>query len=170
MATLLAILGWSLFAIAIIVGLILDLVGLFGNWLILGAVGVAAVATDFAHFGGWTLPILLGLATAGEVAEFFAAGVGAKKFGGSKGAVTSAVLGCILGAIVGSPLFPIIGTIIGACAGAFIAATMYEFLMQDRSVSEAAYTGVGAALGKVAGIFLKAFFGVAMLVVATLAF
>jgi uncharacterized protein YqgC (DUF456 family) len=170
MGTLLAILGWSLFGIVIVAGLVLDLVGLFGNWLILCAVGVAAVATNFEHFGGWTLPILLGLAIAGEVAELLASGVGAKKFGGSKGAVTAAVVGCIAGAIIGSPIFPIIGTIIGACGGAFLAAALYEFLMQDRSASEAAYTGFGAALGKVAGIFLKAFFGAAMLVVAALAF
>jgi hypothetical protein len=170
MSTALAIAGWTLFGIVVVVGLILDLMGLFGNWLILGAVAVAGLATDWAHFGGWTLPILLGLATAGEIAEFFASGVGAAKFGGSKGSVTAALVGCILGAIVGSPLFPIVGTIIGACVGAFAAATAYEFLMVERTVSQAAYTGFGAALGKVAGIFLKGFFGVAMLAVAFLNF
>lgn len=170
MSTALAIAGWALFGVAVVVGLILDLMGLFGNWIILGAVALAGLATDWAHFGGWTLPILLGLAVAGEVGEFLAAGAGAAKFGGSKGSITAAVVGCILGAIAGSPILPIIGTIIGACVGAFVAAAAYEFLMIERTMSQAAYTGVGAALGKVAGIFLKAFFGVAMVIVAFLNF
>jgi uncharacterized protein YqgC (DUF456 family) len=112
--------------------------------------------------------VLLVMAIGGEVLETVASGLGAAKFGGSKGSITAAVVGCVLGAIAGSPILPVIGTLIGACAGAFIGAALYEYLMQERRAHEAAYVGFGAALGKVAGMFLKTFVGVAMLVVAFL--
>ncbi len=166
--TALVVGGWTLFGFAIVIGLVLDLVGLFGNWIILGAVAVAGFASGFEHFGLETLAVLLMLAVVGEVLEAVASGLGAAKFGGGKGAIGASVVGCILGAIAGTPLFPIIGTLIGACAGAFFAAALYEYLMNKKKMGEAAYVGFGAALGKVAGLFLKTFVGFAMLVAAAL--
>lgn len=168
LSTALAILGWSLFGVAVMAGLALDLVGLFGNWIILGAVGVVALVSGFDHFGGWTIPVLAVLAVAGEVLEGVASGMGAAKFGGGKGAITASIIGCLLGAAIGTPVFPIVGTVAGACAGAFIGATLYEFLMREKGAGAAMCVGVGAAAGRVAGIFLKAFVGFAMLLIAFL--
>lgn len=170
MAMLLSIFGWGLFGLAILVGLALDILGLFGNWIILGAVGIAAVLSGFNHFGAWTLPILIGLAVIGEILEAGAAGVGAAKFGGGRGTVVASLVGCMLGAVFGTPWFPIVGTLIGACLGAFLGATAYEFIQSERPLQEAAYIGLGAALGKVAGLFLKTFVGIAMLITAALNF
>lgn len=170
MSLALTIIGWTVFGLLILMGLVLNLVGLFGNWLILAAVGGAAVLSGFEHFGGWTLPVLLVLAVLGEVFEMLAAGVGAAKFGGGKGAITAALVGCVLGAIAGSPLFPIIGTIIGACVGAFAAAALYEFLMREKRIHEAAWVGAGAAAGKIGGIVLKGAVGLLMLLIAALSF
>jgi len=164
------VLGWTCFGLAIVVGLALDLLGLFGNWIILAAIGLAWLATGFEHFGGMTLPILLGLAVLGEILEALASGVGASRFGGSRGSIGAALVGCILGAMAGSPLLPVVGTLIGAIAGAFVAASLYEYLMRDRTVREAMYVGVGAALGKVGGVVMKLAAGIAMLVVAVLNF
>ena len=69
MALILAILGWTLFGAVVLAGLALDLVGLFGNWVILGAVGAAWAVTGFTHFGVWSLAALAGLAVLGEVIE-----------------------------------------------------------------------------------------------------
>lgn len=168
MTLALAIAGWALFGLAILVGLALDIVGLFGNWIILGAVGAAGALSGFDHFGGWTLPILFVLAVVGEVLETAASGMGAAKFGGNKGSIVASLVGCLAGAVVGTPIFPLVGTLIGACAGAFLAAFLYEYLMREKELHDAARVGVGAALGKVAGLFLKTFVGVAMLVVAAL--
>ena len=77
MSLALAILGWSIFVLAVVIGLVLDLLGLFGNWIILGAVGVAAAVSGFDHFGGYTLVFLVLLAVLGEVFEAVAAGAGA---------------------------------------------------------------------------------------------
>lgn len=170
MDTALAITGWTLFGIAIAVGLLLDLIGLFGNWIILLAIAAAMLLTGFEHFGWWTVGILLVLAILGEVLEMLAAGAGAARFGGGKGAITAAVVGCIAGAILGSPILPIIGTILGACLGAFAAAALYEYLMMERTLGQAMNVGFGAAAGKVAGIFFKFFVGLVMLGVAAFNF
>lgn len=168
--TALAVIGWIGFAVAVLIGIGLNLLGLFGNWIILGAVGIAAAISGFDHFGGYTIPVLLGLAIIGEVVEAGAAGVGAARFGGGKGAIAAALVGAIVGGIVGTPFIPLIGTVIGACVGAFALATLYEYLVANRQFDRAARAGVGAAIGKIAGLFAKTFVGFAMLLVAFLNF
>jgi uncharacterized protein YqgC (DUF456 family) len=170
MDTALAILGWSAFGIAVVVGLGLDLLGLFGNWIILGAVVIAWILTGFEHFGWYGIGAMLVLAILGEVLETAAAGYGASKFGGSKGSILAALVGCLGGAVLGTPVFPIIGTLIGACVGAFVAAALYEYIKHEKEAGEAMWTGLGAALGKVAGLFAKLLMGLAMLVAATLTY
>lgn len=162
--TLLPIVGWSTFALIVVCGLFLNALGLFGNWLILGAVCVAYIATDFMVFGPWVLVIMLLLAIAGEVLEFVMAGYGAKRFGGSKGSMWAALVGCILGAIAGSPLLPIIGTVIGACFGAFVAAALWEFLHHEKEIRDSLWTGFGAGMGKIGGIAVKFGCGVAIVI------
>lgn len=166
--TILAVLGWIVFGLVIVVALLLDLVGLFGNWLILGAVTAAWAISGFSYFDGYTLVILVGLAILGEILETMAAGMGAAQFGGGKGSIVAAVIGCIFGAIVATPLIPIplVGTLIGACGGAFVAATAYELTRKEHGFEGSVRVGVGAALGKVAGLFAKTFVGFAMLGVA----
>jgi len=166
MADAAIIIGWCMFALAIVVGLCLDLVGLFGNWIILGAVAIAWVATGFDHFGIFGIILMVGFAIVGEVLETLLAGYGAKKFGGSKGSMVAALVGCIAGAVFGTPIFPIVGTLIGACLGAFAGAALYEYIQMEKTHKEAAWTGLGAALGKVGGVFAKLFCGIAMLIIA----
>ncbi len=161
-----SIAGWSGFGLAILVGLGLDMVGLFGNWIILGASVIAWIATGFTHFGVWGLVFMTGFAVLGEILETAFAGYGAKKFGGSKGSIIAALVGCILGAIAGT-VIPIllIGNLIGACLGAFVGAALYEYIKMEKRAGEAMWTGLGAAIGKVGGLFAKFFCGIAMLVV-----
>ena len=172
MGLLISILGWTIFVLAIIAGIGLNLLGLFGNWVILGAIGVAALVSGFTHFGGYTLPILLGFAILGEVLETGAAGVGAARFGGGKGAIGSSLIGCILGAILFTPLIPIpiVGTLIGGCIGAFLGGGMYEYLQREKSVRESVQVGFGAALGKIGGVMAKSVIGFIMLLIALFTF
>ena len=162
--------GWGLFGLAIVVGLGLDLVGLFGNWIILAAVALAWVASGFDHFGIVGLGFMAGFAVLGEILETALAGYGARKFGGSKGSMVAALVGCLVGAVVGSPILFIVGTLIGACFGAFAGAALYEYIKLEKKPGEAMWTGLGAALGKVGGVFAKLFCGMAMLVIAALTY
>jgi uncharacterized protein YqgC (DUF456 family) len=170
MDTFLLILGWTSFGLAVVVGLALNVVGLFGNWLILLAMTAAWLLSGYDHFGLWGLGVSLGFAVVGEILEFALAGYGARRYGGSKGAMVAALVGCIVGAIVGSPLFPIIGTVIGACAGAFAAAAIYEYIRHEKSVDEAMRTGMGAAMGKIGGMVAKFSCGLAILATAWFTF
>jgi len=170
MSAILAIIGWLIFGIVVAVGLALDLVGLFGNWVILGAVGGAWAITGFTHFSGWAVGVMAGLAVLGEVVEAVAAGLGAKRFGGNRGSALSALGGAIAGAIVGTPMLPVIGTLAGACAGAFLGAAAHEILLMRRTAADAAWTGLGAALGRIGGLAAKLAIGIAMLIVAAATF
>lgn len=170
MSLVLAIIGWTVFGGAILAALVLNLVGLFGNWVLLVVFSVAGLLTGFEHFGGWTLGILLGLAVLGEILEAISSAVGTARYGGGKGAMTASLAGCLLGALAGTAVLPLVGTLIGACLGAFAAAALYEYLMMDKSLDSALHVGFGAALGRVAGLFLKTFVGFAMLLVAALNF
>ncbi|MCP4644407.1 MAG: DUF456 domain-containing protein [bacterium] len=166
----LAILGWSAFGLAILVGLVLDLVGLFGNWIILAACAVLWAVTGFEHFGWLGFGVMITLAILGEVLEMAAAGFGAARFGGSKGTMVAAVAGCLAGAVFGTPWFPVVGTLLGACLGAFVGAALYEFIHMEKKPHQAAWTGLGAALGKVLGLVAKVLVGFAMLLAAFLTY
>jgi len=170
MSVVFAVAGWVIFSILAVIALGLNLLGLFGNWVILGATVLLWAATGFDHFGLSTWMWLVGLASLGEVLEFLAAGVGASRFGGGKGAITASLIGCIIGAIMGSPVFPVIGTLAGAFAGAFVGPMLYELLVMEKKAGEAAWTGFGAALGKLGGTLVKTLLGVIMLIIVALTY
>jgi uncharacterized protein YqgC (DUF456 family) len=170
MTTISVTIGWTLFFLALLCGILLDLVGLFGNWIILGAIGILWAATGFVHFGLWSLAGMVALAALGEALEFALAGYGAKRFGGSKGSIWAALIGCLAGSVLGTPFMPVIGTLLGACVGSFAAAALYEYLNQDRQLHAALWTGMGAALGKIGGLFAKLFCGLAILAMAAAAY
>lgn len=170
MSTVFMMIGWTLFGVAMVVGVILDVVGLFGNWIILGAAVIAWALTGFEHFGPWALGILAALAVVGEIVETAASGYGAAKFGGGRGAIIAALVGCLVGAVVGTPWFPLLGTIAGACVGSFAGATIYELTLQRRTPGQALWTGLGAALGKVCGLVGKMVTGFIMLIVIIITF
>jgi uncharacterized protein YqgC (DUF456 family) len=166
MTLALSIMGWSVFGVTVLIALALNVVGLFGNWLILIALGGAWMAYGFEPFGWMGITAFVAFAVIGEVLETAFAGYGARKFGGSKGAMVAALVGCILGAVAGTPLFPILGTLLGACVGAFVGAAIYEYLKHDAGVEKSLWVGTGAALGKVGGMVAKFTCGLLMLVTA----
>lgn len=169
-ASVAALAGWIIFGMAILAGLALDLVGLFGNWIILATIALAWAFTGFNHWGPWSILILAGLAFIGEVFETLSAGYGASKFGGGRGAIVSALIGGIAGAIFGTPFLPLLGTLAGACVGAFIGAMLHEALLMRRKMHAAALTGFGAAIGRMGGVLAKLAVGIVMLVVAFFTF
>jgi uncharacterized protein len=170
MTAALIVLGWLLFVVAMAVGLALDIIGFFGNWVILAAAVIAWFATGYGHWNVYILLILLGLAIFGEVVELVASGWGASRFGGSRGAIVAALIGCIIGGVVGTPLFPVIGTVLGACLGAFAGAMLHELVLMRETFQKAAKAGFGAALGKIAGMAIKLAVGIAMIAILALSF
>ena len=158
-------------------GLVLNLLGLPGLWLMV--VGHAV----YGWMTGWTLVWwqsclaipLLGLFA--EFLELIAGAAGSKQAGGSKRSIVGAVGGGVIGGIVFTPLIPIpvVGTVAGACIGAFLGAAVLEASKVSETAEEMeeqmAYfkrlgkVGWGAAKGRLIGTVLKSVVGVAMLIV-----
>ena len=168
MATFGAVVLWTTFSLLVISGLLLNMLGLFGNWLILLGLIIVWVSTGFIHFGWIGIGIFLALAVVGEIFEAGASALGAQRFGGTKGTMVAAVVGAIGGGVLGTPILPVIGTLLGAIVGSFVAAALYEVVQSEKPLGQAMYTGFGAALGKVGGILAKFSMGILMLLAAWL--
>jgi len=168
MATFGAVFLWTVFSLLVVSGMLLNMLGLFGNWLILAALLIVWISTGFVHFGWVGIALFLVLAILGEIFEAGASAIGAHQFGGTKGTMVAAVVGAIGGGILGTPILPIIGTLLGAIIGAFVAAALYEVIQSEKPLGQALYTGFGAAMGKVGGILAKFSMGVLMLLAAWL--
>jgi uncharacterized protein YqgC (DUF456 family) len=152
------------------VGLFLNLVGLPGLWLMVGAHAVYAWMTGWEHFVGWpSLIAMVVLAIGAEIVEFMAGAAGSSAAGGRKRGMVGAVIGGLIGAVFFTGLvpIPIVGTIIGVCLGTFIGAAVMEY--RGKGAVHSLRVGVGAAKGRFWGIIGKSAFGIVMLVVAMIA-
>ncbi len=144
-----------------VIGLLVNLLGLPGLWLMVAGVAGYGLLTGMGTFVGWqVLVVLLVLALVAEVVEFFAGSVGAKNAGAGRLGMTGAVIGAFIGALVATPLIPvpIVGTVVGACLGAFVGAAGLEIILKP-DLFRALRIGFGAAKGRLLGIVLKSTFG-----------
>jgi uncharacterized protein YqgC (DUF456 family) len=155
----------------------LNILGLPGNWFMLGAAALLAwwqwkpgAAWGDQMFHPATLLAALALAVLGEVLEFVLGAAGSKKAGGTWRGATGAILGGIVGGIVGSFAIPIplVGSLIGACLGAFAGASAGE-LSAGAALRSSLASGKGAAVGRFWGTVSKIAVGVAMWIVLTAA-
>ncbi len=158
------------------VGLALVAAGLPGNWLMVACTLLAQWGYSRAGAGntplfspGVLLAVIL-LAIAGEVLEFIAGLVGAKRAGGTRYGAWGAVLGTIAGGIAGTFVIalPVIGSLIGACAGAALGAILLELHGGTRPAL-ALRSGAGAGIGRLIGTLAKLAVGAAIWLVVTVA-
>ncbi len=155
------IVGYVVFGLCALAGLIITPLGLPGNWLIFGGAVVCGFATQWAKYGWFFLLLLAVTAVFGELVEVASSAIGAKKFGASTGATVAAIVGTLVGLLLGTGVMPIIGSLIGAFAGAFLGAFIYEYIkLQDRE--KALKAGLGAFLGRTAAIIAKESIGILM--------
>jgi len=169
---------WILFVLALAGGWWMNLLGLPGNWII---VGIAAATAWLApeHFRLSMSPtivyVLVGLALLGEGVEFLAGALGVKRAGGSRrGAIYSlggGLAGGIVGMFVGLPI-PIIGSAIAAvlCAslGAMAGAVIGENSI-GRETGHSLQIGKAAFWGRLFGTLGKTAVGAIMVVIAAVA-
>lgn len=153
-----------------------NLFSLPGNWILLGMAALFAwLAPETAGRGiGWTtVGILAGLATIGEVIEFFAGAAGAAKQGASRRSIFFSLVGGMAGSIAGAMLglpIPIVGSVIaallGGAGGAFAGAYLGEKSI-ERPHSESMAVARGAFAGRLWGTVGKFAVGAVMLGVMT---
>lgn len=150
-----------------------NLIGLPGNWLIVGGAALLAWlgVTEAGAGISWGLVIgLVAIAAAGELAEVAAGAMGAAKQGASRRAMALAAVGAMVGgvagAIVGAPV-PVIGSLLAALGGSAAGSFGGAYLGQKwskRSERESLAAGKGAFIGRLWGAAGKMLAGLVMLV------
>jgi uncharacterized protein YqgC (DUF456 family) len=149
---------------SLMAGWALTVLGMPGNWLIVGAtaVYVAMLPANSAAAIGWPVVlVLLGLAVLGEVLEFVAGVLGVARMGGSRRAAFFGLVGSLVGAVVG--LFvgvpiPVVGSLAGAVVmaslGALVGAVAGEY-SHGRTVLQSWQVGRAAFWGRLLGSLSK---------------
>jgi uncharacterized protein YqgC (DUF456 family) len=136
--------------------------GLPGNWLIVISTCLFAWwRMDNNVFSVYTLVAIVVLAVLGELAEFTAGMMGARKSGASWRGSVAALFGAVAGAIVGTFMIPVLflGTLIGACLGAGLCVWGMEVSRGERTEHSLRYA-VSAGLGEFFGIISKFALGI----------
>ena len=158
--------------------LFLVVIQLPGGWILLGL----ALAIEYCDhwylpdgdqqtFPWWLLGVCLVLLIIGEIVEFMAGVMGAKRGGASKRGMWGALIGGILGVFIFTPLFfflPLLGGLFGAILGTFVGAIAGEMTAEDASVKGSMRPAFGATVGRVVGTAAK--LGIAIAVWSSLTF
>jgi uncharacterized protein len=142
--------------LALGIGWLLTLLAMPGNWLIVAVAGLYAwlgPQSGVTQIAWKTVVVMFLLAVLGEVVEFLAGVVGARRAGGSRRAALYSLIGSLLGAIGGATAglpIPVIGSavgaVLGAAVGAFGGAAYAEYSLgqttgQSMKVGQAAFWG-----------------------------
>lgn len=174
MDTLLAVFAVVLLLMATGVGWLLTFLAMPGTWLMLGA---AALYSWLGPQSGvlqiqWkTVVALSALAVMGEVLEFLAGVVGARRAGGSRRSAIYSLVGSVVGALggatVGIPI-PVVGSAVGAvlggAVGAFAGAAFAEHA-QGQQTHQSVKVGQAAFWGRLLGTGAKTLIGTIMAIV-----
>jgi uncharacterized protein YqgC (DUF456 family) len=142
-------------------GVVMILFTLPGTWVIVAAAFLYSLVRDFQAGSDWTVLIILAvLAAVGEVVEFVAGTLGAKKDNVPNGAIICSIIGGIVGAIIGVPVF-LVGALLGLLVGTFLGALIY-MLMKDGRVGVALKNAWAVLTSRVISIFAKTAIAVGM--------
>ena len=152
-----------IFWIVLVTGIVVTPIGVPGTFIIAFAALLYSAFTGFSEISWVLIFMLFTIAILLEILEFALSGYMASRFGGSKLAVTGAIIGGLFGAIWGTLILPIIGTLIGAFFGAFGGAFLGEYFI-SRDFNRSILAGLGAFLGAVGGKTMKTVTAVAMVV------
>jgi len=157
--------GYVVAALVTLLGagsVVLVLLGLPGTWALL-AIALLVELIDAWYlpegarttFSWWLLAGCTALALLGELFEFLAGALGAKRAGSSRRGQVLAVVGGIAGAIAGAPFGLVIGSFVGAIAGTFLGAVIGEMTRPGMRVEQTFRPASGAVVGRVLGTLSK---------------
>jgi hypothetical protein len=177
--SILIVLGYILFVLVLLCGVLASLLGVPGTVLIVLDGLVFSAATHWQRPNGWILLVLAVLSLVAETMDNVLSAVATRYGGGSSQTGWMAMLGGIAGALVGSWIGPVIGAIgliggpisfilcvivvplgLGAVGG-YGAAYWYE-RRQGKSPAEAKEAGKGALFGRLLGAMGKTLIAIIM--------
>ncbi len=151
----------------------LNFISLPGNWLAVALIGLYfwLGPADGRVALSWPIPVAaFMLALAGELFEFVAAALGAKRAGASRRSTLFAVLGSLVGAIVGAIVglpIPFVGSVVAALlfgAGGALGGAMYGEWTDGKSWQESWTVGHAAFWGRLLGTLGKVASGAVIVV------
>lgn len=137
-----------------VIGIGLTVIGLPGNWLIFFIALGYGYLESFVYMNHTVLLILFGAVLAGELVEFVAGALGAKKENASNRAVLAAFIGGIAGGILGTGIMPGLGSIAGAVGGSFAAGYLAEYAATGNS-EKAGRVAKSIVVGQALGLIFK---------------
>jgi uncharacterized protein YqgC (DUF456 family) len=145
--------------------------GLPGNWLIV----ISTCLFAWWRWGNnvfsiYTLVAIVVLAVVGELAEFTAGMIGARRSGASRRGSVAAIFGAVVGAIFGTFMIPVVflGTLIGACVGAGLCVWGME-ISRGEQAEHSLRHAVSAGLGEFFGIISKFAMGIVIWLIVAVA-
>jgi uncharacterized protein YqgC (DUF456 family) len=181
--TILAILGYIVFGIVLLAGVIAAALGLPGTLIILVDAVIYSAITGWDRVPWWLLLIAGILALIAEGGDGFVAAWGTKAGGGSNKGGFAAMVGAIIGALIGgavlSPILSLLGLtagfigffvgivlppLAGGVAGGFAGAYYFE-RHTGKPHKEALAAGWGAFAGRMAAGLFKAVIGAMMIAI-----
>jgi len=140
----------------------LVVIGLPGTWLLLGLALLIELVDHWwlegeapVTFSWWLLGACTVLALIGELLEFLAGALGAKRGGASRRGMALAVVGGVVGGIVGVPFGLIVGAFFGAVLGTFLGAVIGELTRPGTELRDTLRPAIGASIGRVLGTLAK---------------
>ncbi|NEP17272.1 MAG: DUF456 domain-containing protein [Leptolyngbya sp. SIO4C1] len=165
----LAVLYWILVGLMALGALGELIPGMPGASLILAAILVWSVATEFAGIG-WPIVIVFALLILSAAVEFLAAYWGAKQFGASRWGQFGALIGLVVGVLGLLPALPFGGPILGILVGPFVGAFIGEYLSRqpvegESKLRTALRASVGTVVGSVIGNLIDGLLAIAAVVV-----
>ena len=138
---LIAVIFFLIGFFGLIIPIIPDLVVI---WL---GVLIYAIGTIFSEISISTVVLLGLLSLTTYLIDYFAAVLGAKRYGASKKGIVAGIIGGMIGIVI----FPLFGFVIGAVAGIIIA----EIYLVKRTPKDAIRASKGAFLGFFLGVLTK---------------
>ncbi len=134
--------------------------GLPGGSIILVAILIWSIATDFAGIG-WPMMVIFGVLILSSAVEYLALYFGVKQSGASKWSQYGAIAGMILGFVgllpalpLGGPLF---GVLFGAILGAFVGEYLYRHDLDSAArMQQALKASAGVVVASLVGNIIEA--------------
>lgn len=156
--------GLTVFMLVLFLGAFSVLFGFPGTAIILLDAFVYAAVTGFEKIGIKVLLALLILSVLAEIADFAVGMAGAVKFGASRRGLWGFLIGGLTGAALLAPFLLGLGIITGSFLGGFLGMTALELLHRS-GLKPSLRASWGAVLGRAAGIAVKGFFALIMVMI-----
>jgi hypothetical protein len=146
METVLVKSGLVLLYIVLFATLTLTVLGLGGNWVLVG-VALVVKLTGLGDLSWTWFAVAVGIALVGEVVEAVLGLAVVAKKGGTRWGLIGMFVGGIAGAVLGAPVVPPLGSVIFAFVGSFVGGGAGEYL-RSRRADEALRVGFWSFVGR----------------------